>query len=74
MKLIVVLTVLVVLVLINIILIIYLLYKFKKEYINLKQDLINKNELINDSLKKQFNEIKKIPKEIIVKNVLNLPK
>lgn len=56
--------VLVALVLINIILIIYLLILFKKSF---------KNSEILKKLDEQSNQIKNIPKEITIKNVLKLP-
>ena len=64
MKLGVVMAVLVALVLINIILIIYLLILFKKS---------SKNSEILKKLDEQSNQIKNIPKEITIKNVLKLP-
>ena len=68
-----VLVVLVVLVLSNLVLTIYLAYKIHEYTESADRQLRLSKILYDDTLDKVSKQIKSIPKEIVVKNVLNMP-
>lgn len=68
-----VLAVLVVLVLSNLVLTIYLAYKIHEYTESVDRHLRLSKILYDDALDKVSKQIKSIPKEIVVKNVLNIP-
>ena len=65
--------VLVVLVLSNLVLTIYLAYKIHEYTESVDRQLRLSKILYDDTLDKVSKQIKSIPKEIVVKNVLNMP-